>query len=578
MIKHLSITKKLMSLILPPMLALILFSAFAITQMINISETAEVSLYEEAYVSTAMVLNADRDLYQAAIAEKELILDDRLDETLKADLIASYEENADQAYTRVTDALNNLKTNEMLYNQFKHSSGATLSDLESVFITEFNAWYDTFDPNTITGDFKANAMHFETAREQIDIMTEILESYGQSEAKELLSGSRQMALSAAIVIAVIILIVSFMMYHIVNLLRKSILSVTDNLEQMANKNLVVTIDTKVTESKDELGTLARSGQKMMTTLRDIIHQLKSGIESLNNTSETMRSSSNEINIAMNEVAEAIMDIAKSATSQAEETQNATDDVNELGQMIVANGENTAQIYDLSNNIELITQDGLKLVNQLMDDTKKNVIMFDEIFDVITQTNNSTAKIGEASKIISDISEQTNLLALNAAIEAARAGEAGKGFAVVADEIRKLAEQTSDSTGLIDNMLNELIKNVQNAQTKSDAVKHAIGSQQHTVNSTETKYREIVDIVAEMKVRITTLKDYTDNMSQSRNSVTGVIQSLTGIAQANAASTEETSASTEQVLATVNELAYAADDLKSLVEALNNLIKDFQVDG
>jgi methyl-accepting chemotaxis protein len=128
------------------------------------------------------------------------------------------------------------------------------------------------------------------------------------------------------------------------------------------------------------------------------------------------------------------------------------------------------------------------------------------------------------------------------------------------------------------MLNELIKNVQNAQTKSDTVKHAINNQRKTVDSTEAKYHEIVDIVSEMKVRITTLKDYTDNMSQSRNNVTNAIESLSGIAQANAASTEETSASTEQVLATVNELSYAADDLKALVETLNNLIKDFQVDG
>ncbi|MDN5298579.1 MAG: methyl-accepting chemotaxis protein [Clostridiales bacterium] len=578
MIKHLSITKKLMLLIFPPMLALVVFSAFAISQMLSISTMADQALYEEAYLSTAMILNADRDLYQAAIAATELILDDRLDSTLKSDLITSYEENADQAYTRVTDALNGLKSNEMLYTQFKHSSGATLSDLESVFISEFNAWYASFDPNTITGDFKANSLHFENAREQINIMTEILESYGQRESEALLSSSKQMAFSATIIVIAIILIVSLIMYRIVKVLRTSILSVTDNLEQMANKNLAVTIDNHVIESRDELGTLARSGEKMMRTLREIIHQLKSGIENLNNTSETMRASSSEINIAMNEVAEAIMDIAKSATSQALETQNATDDVNGLGEMIVANSENTVQIYDLSNNIEQITQDGLNLVNQLMDDTKKNVIMFDEIFDVITQTNNSTSKIGEASKIISDISEQTNLLALNAAIEAARAGEAGKGFAVVADEIRKLAEQTSDSTGLIDNMLNELIKNVQNAQTKSDTVKHAIDNQRKTVDSTEAKYHEIVDIVSEMKVRITTLKDYTDNMSQSRNNVTSAIESLSGIAQANAASTEETSASTEQVLATVNELSYAADDLKALVETLNNLIKDFQVDG
>jgi len=48
-----------------------------------------------------------------------------------------------------------------------------------------------------------------------------------------------------------------------------------------------------------------------------------------------------------------------------------------------------------------------------------------------------------------------MLALNASIEAARAGESGKGFAVVADEVRRLAEQSTQTVGLIHQVITNI---------------------------------------------------------------------------------------------------------------------------
>ncbi|WCK54701.1 methyl-accepting chemotaxis protein [Aneurinibacillus sp. Ricciae_BoGa-3] len=82
---------------------------------------------------------------------------------------------------------------------------------------------------------------------------------------------------------------------------------------------------------------------------------------------------------------------------------------------------------------------------------------EDIVERMSVLTNLSTDILKIVGVLQDIASQTNLLALNAAIEAARAGDHGRGFGVVASEVRKLAESSAKSSKDVENIINELTR-------------------------------------------------------------------------------------------------------------------------
>lgn len=167
------------------------------------------------------------------------------------------------------------------------------------------------------------------------------------------------------------------------------------------------------------------------------------------------------------------DIAASTMHQATETEKAVNHFDDLSKVMTQSQESTEAMIHANDKINEATTRGMAIMEELLLVTEQNQTAFQNIFEMIDHIGTSTEKIGKASYLIAEIASQTNLLALNASIEAARAGEAGRGFAVVAGEIGKLAEQSSDSVIIIDEMLEDLKVNSQSAEVQSTVVRDGV---------------------------------------------------------------------------------------------------------
>ncbi|WP_456238955.1 methyl-accepting chemotaxis protein [Robertmurraya siralis] len=158
-------------------------------------------------------------------------------------------------------------------------------------------------------------------------------------------------------------------------------------------------------------------------------------------------------------------------------------------------------------------------------------------ETVLHLEESSKKISKVVDIVHAIADQTNLLALNSAIEAARAGEHGKGFAVVSQEVRKLAEQTKNSIGDIQ----DLVKASQNYTGKvMEMLTKVEGTVQRgfesSKNTTETfqlisnSVRENESNLAMMDERMEELVHVMEEIGQATEHVAASAEQLNRVAQ------------------------------------------------
>lgn len=382
---------------------------------------------------------------------------------------------------------------------------------------------------------------------------------------------KKILLTAFIVLIVGIIITYFIGRSIANPIGKII----NHSKKITSLDLKEDVEEVFLNRKDEVGDLAISLQGLTESLREIVNEINQSSKQLAISSEELTATSQQSSVVAQEIARTVQEIAAGATEQAKNTENGSKKAALLGETIEQVDHYIDDVSKSSEKVGVVVEDGLVEIDSLSNVIEESALTIDEIYRVVLKANESSKKIGEASNLIESIASQTNLLSLNAAIEAARAGEAGKGFAVVADEIRKLAEQSTNSTKVINDIVNELQVNTDNSVQSMNRALEISKEQSQIVKNSRDKYKTIEESMRHSIQTIQKLSLSGNEMNQMRNEILEIIKTISAIAAENATATEETSASVEEQAASSEQVAVATDQLSELAQKLHSIVNRFK---
>jgi methyl-accepting chemotaxis protein len=465
-----------------------------------------------------LLIQADRDLYQALTAERAL-----LSPNLSAQQVTTYlkehKDNLQQAHDR---ALKSIETSDTATKAERDEYLGYLQNWQRISesIVQSAGGADDETRITLIGRSLGEGFQaFSKARSFLDELEERRLAHVDEFTAEIEASSDSIAHQLLVLLVVGTLSTFAAAFFLPLLVTVPIKEISDRIKNIAAGDGDLTIRIKV-ERDDELGELAGHVNRFMDQLQHLI--------------QDVRSNTNEVSGA----AEELLVISSKGQRAADEQCNAitmvVTAVNELTmaiQEVARNTGNTAQSTKEANRITDQGQERIRLAVKHVQGLSAHV----------TQTAQSIVKLEDEAKnvtsvidVIRGVAEQTNLLALNAAIEAARAGEQGRGFAVVADEVRTLASRTQQSTADIQGMLSKLQQGVQHA---------VVG-----MNESATMTNEAVNSA--------------NDAGESLSGIGAAVQEITDMAIQIATAVEEQSSVTAEIdrnLVEINQLAMTTSD-------------------
>ncbi|GGG12065.1 hypothetical protein GCM10010912_65610 [Paenibacillus albidus] len=330
------------------------------------------------------------------------------------------------------------------------------------------------------------------------------------------------------------------------------------------------------QSKDEMGELSASFNNMTATLQSVFSTVHESSQMVASASEELSASSEQNSKASEHITITVQELATGAEQQVDNVEDSTRviaDITRYTQTITDNTENMRNDVLHASQMSSEGNQAIDEANQQMNSIYTNV---NSLSAAVKSLHERSEQIGQITNVITDISVQTNLLALNAAIEAARAGEHGNGFAVVAAEVRKLAVKSNESTEQISQLIQLIQQDTAITLETMEKASEEVNSGLHIVNEAGNSFHKIHLAVNGMVSQIEVISTALHKMAAGTEKVNAAIYDVSAVAKESATNTQNISAATQEQLASMEEISSSSQSLASLADDLQSIIHKFKI--